>query len=221
MNFLGIDTSSDVISISFSLKGELVLDFNHYQPKSASIVLVYIDKFLKKFSCKLKDFHALVVGIGPGSFTGLRVSCSITKAFSLSLNVPIIAIGSFYSLATPFKEKYSKIAVISDAKRNLIYATSFLVKGNRLRRERKENLYSLNEFLKEKEDYFFVTTHQFLRQKIKEINPSISFFPKDVKPKAAHLVSLAREYYQQGRFTPPDKLEPLYIYPKECQIKNV
>lgn len=221
MNLLGIDTSTEVISISFCVEDKVVVNFNRRVPASASKVLVYLDKLLKKSSYRLQDFQAFVVGIGPGSFTGLRVACSIIKAFSIALGIPIIAIGSFYSLANRFKNRYKKLAVISDAKRNLVYAATFIVKENKIKKEEREGLYTLKDFLKGREDYLFLTNSESLRKEIKKINPFVSVHPKDVWPQAKELVGLAKQYYQQRRFTPLDKLEPLYIYPKECQIKNV
>jgi tRNA threonylcarbamoyl adenosine modification protein YeaZ len=218
MNLLGIDASSENISFALMKDKDVIFDFNRKMKFGASRVISYIEKYIRKGILNLKEIDAFIVGAGPGSFTGLRISFSIIKAFSISLNIPIISIGSFFSSAYPFKEKYKKIAVISDARRNLIYGTSFLVKDGILYQEKKERLVTIEGFAREKRDYFFVTSDIYLREKVLKIDRKIKFYPRVIYPKAKYLLLLAKDSYYKKKFTPLEKFEPLYIYPKTCQI---
>jgi tRNA threonylcarbamoyladenosine biosynthesis protein TsaB len=49
-----------------------------------------INKQLKKINQNLNDIQGIVVYKGPGSFTGLRIGCSVANALAYSLAVPIV-----------------------------------------------------------------------------------------------------------------------------------
>ncbi len=221
MNLLAVDTSSELISFAVVLKGKVIFDFNRRKKHAASRLIVYIKNALKKLGLSVKDFDAFCVGKGPGSFTGLRISFSIIKAFSISLEKPVIGIGSFFGCAAQIKHKYERIAVASDARRNLIYGAPFRVKDGKIIREKKEALYKPDDFLERYKDYTLCTYDSFLRNKASQVDHTINVYPKDIWPKAKYLAMLAKEYYLEEKFTPLRKLEPLYIYPRDCQVKRI
>lgn len=218
-NLVAIDASSQNLSLAVIDRGELKVNFNRRMKFGASELVPFLEKELKRVSFNLKNADAFIVGAGPGSFTGLRISFSVIKAFSLSLNKPVIKLSSFFSLAYPFKDKQEKIVVISDARRNLIYVAEFNSNHGVLRRKGGEQLTELETFCKLRQDYFFVTYDEHIREKVLSLYPKITFHPKNVWPKACLLLEEARDYYLKKKFTPLDRLEPLYLHPKTCQIR--
>lgn len=62
--------------------------------RQASELLPRLLVLLARAGRDLRDATALAVGIGPGSFTGLRVSMSLTKGMALALRVPVVGIPS-------------------------------------------------------------------------------------------------------------------------------
>jgi len=60
-----------------------------YQSPRQQRVLEVIEKVLKKKKAKLKDISEIEVNLGPGSFTGLRVGCTIANTLGWVLKVPI------------------------------------------------------------------------------------------------------------------------------------
>ena len=219
MNALAIDTSSDNVSLSLMRKGKIIVDFNRRMARSSSRIIYYLKRHLKE-SIDMKKIDVFVVGAGPGSFTGLRISFSIIKGLSLALDKPVISIGSFFSPAYFFKKKKDKIAVITNAGRSLIYAASFKTANNKLKIETKEKLTTLKEFMPRKKDYFFITYNKKLREQVLDLYPQTEFCPYDSYPRAKHLLFIAGEFYNQGRFTSLERLKPLYLYPKTCQIRG-
>lgn len=220
MNLFGIDATSSNLSIYAVYKGKIIININKQLKFGASHLVEYIEKSLNKSGFKLDDFDAYVIGAGPGSFTGLRISFSIIKAFAMALNKPVISLSSFYSCAYPFCGTKEKIAVISDARRNLIYFAAYKSKNAKLLRQGKVQLLCLDEVLAKK-DYFFVTYDSNLRDKILEIDSNIDFCPEDVYPNARYLLFEAQNYYSRGKFSSVDKLKPLYLHPKTCQVRKV
>ncbi|MCM8824395.1 MAG: tRNA (adenosine(37)-N6)-threonylcarbamoyltransferase complex dimerization subunit type 1 TsaB [Candidatus Omnitrophica bacterium] len=216
MNLLGIDTSTDMVSLAMMVDNKIILDFNRNQPYGASKAIVYIKKFLNKLSIDLDIFDVFVLGAGPGSFTGLRISFSLIKAFSLALGKPVVKLGSFYSYASQVKHNASKIAIVTDAKRKMVYATTMRIKNGVIVRERREALYSLKDFIKRYRDYLFVTNSEYLRGECK--NYGVEIYPKDIWPNAKELLLLTKEL-SPLEFTPLNRLEPIYVYPQDCQVR--
>ncbi|MFH1768984.1 MAG: tRNA (adenosine(37)-N6)-threonylcarbamoyltransferase complex dimerization subunit type 1 TsaB [Candidatus Omnitrophota bacterium] len=221
MNLLAIDTSTEMVSIAVMLKGRIVFDFNRCENYGASRLVVYLKDIFDKLSLKAKVFDAFVVGAGPGSFTGLRLSFAVIKAFSMAVNKPVISTGSFLSCAWQVKDKFRRLAVVSDARRGRIYAAAFKTGGDKVRREKKEALYTPLDFISKHKDYTFITCDRRLRDVLFAQEDAVDFYRKDIWPKARALLSLAGEEYKKGRFTPMDKLQPLYIYPDDCQVKAI
>lgn len=220
MNILAIDSSSENLSISMLWRQKVLFDFNRHFKFGASKLVYFIDKNLSKHNISLNDIDVFAIGQGPGSFTGLRVSFSVIKAFMISLNVPVVSIESFFSMAFPFIKDHKKIAVISDARRGLVYASSFTVKDNLLKREEKASLASLRDFVRGKSEYFFVTYDKHLYKELSEINPEINFNQKVVYPKAKYYLKIAENLAKKKRFIAVGDLEPLYLHPKTCQIRG-
>jgi len=221
MNLLAFDTSTELISLAVMLKGNVVYKYYRRKKYGASSLIADIQSALDKLGATLNTFDAFCVGAGPGSFTGLRISFSIIKALSVALEKPVISISSFKACAVQLGNKYERIAVIADAKRNLIYAASFRRRGSKITREKKEALYPLDDFLKKYRGYTFCTYNSFLREKALLADDSLDFYSKDVWPKADNLILLAKDYYLEKKFVSLDKLEPLYVYPKDCQIRKI
>jgi len=220
MNLLAFDTSTELISLAVMLKGNVVYKYSRRKKYGASSLIAYIKSALDKLGVTLNTFDAFCVGAGPGSFTGLRISFSIVKAFSAAMEKPVISISSFKTCAAQLGDKYGRIAVIADAKRNLIYGAPFKKRSGKITREKKEALYPLDDFLKKYREYTFCTYNSFLRERTLLADDSLNFYSKDVWPRADSLILLAKDYHLEKKFTPLEKLEPLYVYPKDCQVKS-
>lgn len=53
------------------------------------VILPLIDQLLKEQKVDLKDLSSIIVNVGEGSFTGLKVGLSIANALSFSLKIPV------------------------------------------------------------------------------------------------------------------------------------
>lgn len=89
-----------------------------------------IEQLCKQINCQLDQISAIVVGNGPGSFTGLRIGFSLAKALAQGLEVPLFVYSSLaaaayvYSLQNP-DNLSKKIMPILDAKRDQYFAGGY------------------------------------------------------------------------------------------------
>ena len=103
MNYLAIDTSSDICSVSVFLNGNA----ETLEQKNVKEHSEYMPPFCKKLLgdnlSKKIDFIAL--SIGPGSYAGLKTSSSFAKGLSMAINKPIIPVETFKGMNLSIKNE--------------------------------------------------------------------------------------------------------------------
>jgi len=66
--------------------------------KQSENLHTYIEWALEGAEISLKEIDAVSIGMGPGSYTGLRIGTASAKGFCFGLNVPLIAVNSLESM---------------------------------------------------------------------------------------------------------------------------
>ena len=83
------------------LEGERVLGerFLMTERNHSVQLMPEIDKLLQGSGLRARDLHAIVVGEGPGSYTGTRIAVTVAKTFAWSLDVPLYAVSTLEAMA--------------------------------------------------------------------------------------------------------------------------
>ena len=89
----------------------------------------------------MADIDALAIGIGPGSYTGLRIGLSVAKALCLSLEIPLITVSTLQTIAAEAALKHklgSSVTILSmmDARRNEVYLGAYSADGRQILQDR-------------------------------------------------------------------------------------
>lgn len=219
MKWLAVDCASENLSLCGLDGNKTLFELNRRMRFGASELVVYLKRYLDKQSMEVKDFDAFVVGSGPGSFTGLRISFSVIKAFVLTTQKPVISLESFYACAYAVRKQAQKLMVISDARKNLLYRGVFISKNGTIDKQGKINLVSLDELAPE-HDSLIVTFQATLRDQIRQCYPKLRLYDEDVYPRSRYLLPFAEILYNKRKYTTLEKLQPLYVHPKTCQIRS-
>lgn len=74
----------------------------------------------------LSDLELLVVGAGPGSFTGLRIGYGYVKGLAYALKLPVQQISSLAGMAKPNITEGTLIVACSDARREQLFTEGYL-----------------------------------------------------------------------------------------------
>ena len=83
-----IDTT-DRYLIKLGMSDKKIKWFEKETDKQSEDLLVFLDKILKDKKLKIGDIDAILVNIGPGSFTGVRVGVTVANTLSWSLDIPV------------------------------------------------------------------------------------------------------------------------------------
>jgi tRNA threonylcarbamoyl adenosine modification protein YeaZ len=93
-----------------------------------------VDRALAEADIALAAVERVVVTIGPGSFTGIRIGVAAARGFALSLNIPAVGVTTLEVMAAVAREMNPGKPVLAaiDAKREEIYLQSFDANGHPL-----------------------------------------------------------------------------------------
>ena len=96
---LFFDTSSEKLNVSL-VKDDNVLYEKQIETQNdhSSYLVPYIDEAFKNNNMNFKDVDRIIVGIGPGSFTGTRIAITVAKTYGYTQNIPIFGISSLETM---------------------------------------------------------------------------------------------------------------------------
>jgi tRNA threonylcarbamoyladenosine biosynthesis protein TsaB len=175
-------------------------------------LLIEIKILLKLARAQLQDLDAIAVGCGPGSFTGIRLACSIAQGLAFSNNLKTIQISSLEVLAKNINTKLGAEPIVSivDARMQQLYIGEFSYS--------KEGLVSSNIFVLPVEEFnssvyeentFFVGDGcDLVRKELSEISTNIFLN----LPLAEDLLSIAKDKYTNNELLEPAELLPMYLF---------
>ena len=184
-----IDTSSKILYISF-----LVNDKEIYQVATtglnnhSEILIADIQKGFEICNLEVKDFDEIIVGIGPGSYTGLRVGLTVAKMFSWTLQIPLYTVSSLDVLASGYLDQDGIYAIVASAKRDSIYGKVIKVQSRRQTVLLPDQFTDIDSFKKKIEQYDYVLIDQ----------NNYCFNPRNIKTeKVEDLHQLTPNYLQK------------------------
>ncbi len=181
-----------------------------------------VQELLAQSHLTLGELDAIAVGLGPGSFVGVRIGVATAKGLAFGAGLPLIGLPSSASLALSAAAA-GRVAVAVDAKKGQVYAALYRIEGGAL----VESLL----------DPCALDPDQALAR-FQELGPLEArigdgferfaefFAPLDATPLAAPLLStagmarLALVELVAGRFADADSLVPLYARRSEAEVKR-
>lgn len=100
MHVLAFDTSTDITAVAVTRDGQVLAEAHEpSQEKHAEILLSRVQACLARAGLALAEIDLFAVGIGPGSFTGVRVGLATAKGFALGTGKPVRGESSLSTLA--------------------------------------------------------------------------------------------------------------------------
>jgi tRNA threonylcarbamoyladenosine biosynthesis protein TsaB len=225
MNILAIDTSTKNFSAAVSKDGRILSSVNKRLEKTLSTSIVPILETIVKKSVKsLSHIDGFAVGLGPGSFTSLRVGLSTIKAFSMALDKPVVGISSLDVMAAAVKDKDVEVVVLSDARREMVYSCFYKKKNGVLNRSSKYALGPISEILpKIKKDMVLTGDAVKIYQEVLKTHAGkksgvVFLSSREVYPQAKFLTALALKRFREKDVDDPAAIVPMYLYSADCQV---
>jgi tRNA threonylcarbamoyladenosine biosynthesis protein TsaB len=104
---LAVSTATRVCSVALGRDGRCLAEREDRSEHltHAEVLNVFADEVLREAGLSLQDVDAFAVGIGPGSYTGLRIGLSAAKGWAFALERPVIGIPTLRTLVEAAREQ--------------------------------------------------------------------------------------------------------------------
>ncbi|MEI0842401.1 tRNA (adenosine(37)-N6)-threonylcarbamoyltransferase complex dimerization subunit type 1 TsaB [Brachyspira pilosicoli] len=225
-NILAFDTVSSSFSIALK-KDNNIIEVNKENIKNHNEELLPIlNSFLEENKISLNEINCIVMGIGPGSFTAIRIAFSTIKTICYAKNIPIIGASSLETLYQNIVSYNGIKLSMIDARKGSIYANIY--KDNNKIKENLDLTYeeavNLIKDISTKDDtitlcgdgfsknetYFIENLKEY---KLNKLDNSYNII------KASNSILISEERYNKRQFDNIFSLNPLYIRKSEAENK--
>ena len=148
---LGLETGSTIASIGLVNGGRIAASIARAVRSHGADLPAMVDELLGAAGVGIRDLSAIAIGIGPGSFTGLRVGLSYAKGLSAGARIRIVGIPSLDAIALcgsalPTARPGVTICPILDARKGEVYTSLYEVVTDALEKVTGDLVVPLDEF---------------------------------------------------------------------------
>lgn len=208
-----VETSSRACSVAVSRGSEILFHQTRNEQYVHSAALVpMIGEGLKACDASPRDMDAVSVSIGPGSYTGLRVGLSTAKGICYAAGCPLIAVDTLQSLAWQAMELHTADVYVAalDARRMDAYLSVFDANRSYLAGPQFMTVTaeSLDQWW-QRGSRLVICGEGTEKWEMFSDLPEVAIIP--VSSDARHLVPLAAEAFEDGRFADLRTCVPVYV----------
>ncbi len=230
---LACDTSSRFLCLGLRAAGRWYTIDLECERLHSRLLMPLVERMLAAAQVSVQHIDVFACGIGPGSFTGIRVGLSAFKGLAFACAKPLIGISSLDIIArnagvlrasVPEAAAYGEVVAASDAKRGLVYWCHYRIVAAGFRRSCAYRLDPVGVFVRDvpRRSIIVGDALGILAPSLRESGGDFFCASKDYWYPHAHLMPplIQEQQRRKGLITDPAQVMPLYLYPQECQVKR-
>jgi len=124
MKILALETATDPGSVALWRDGRIVARSCPDDLSNSASLLPVAEAMLKEESLAFADIDGIAFGAGPGSFTGLRVSCGVAQGLAVARGLPLLGVGTLEAMSLAAESE--RVIVVLDARMGEVYFGVFV-----------------------------------------------------------------------------------------------
>jgi tRNA threonylcarbamoyladenosine biosynthesis protein TsaB len=216
-NLLALDTSTPRAALAVvTASGALRTAAPDPSARHGRALVPAVAALLAEAGLTVAGLDGLVVGLGPGSYTGLRIGLTAAKTLAYALNKPLAGLDSLEVVARNAPDDTRRVAVIADAQRGDLYAADFAraSAGSPLERLGPTRVIPLDRWAADLPAETLVLGPAAALERIVAALPPHARLPDDPAhhwPDPRQLAELAVDVWRSGRREEIWFLEPVYL----------
>ncbi len=224
---LGLDTASATASLAIVAHGKVLAEVARSAASHGAGLPAAVAEVVDRAGITLKDLHGIAVGIGPGSFTGLRVGLAYAKGLVFALECALIGIPSFDCLALAAFEQChpvegTLICPIVDARKGEVYANIYRARADRLDNISQPLVIKLQNLFPELSDGVILIGDSKAKEAsllLSERGIQSTVLDEGMNSRGRYVAALGAEGMARGVTEIPAIVEPLYVRTAEATFK--
>jgi len=123
LKFLAFDTATEWCSAALWVDGTCTWRAVHAGQKHSDMLVPMLFELLAEAGLGLPQMDAIVYGMGPGSFTGLRIASGVAQGLALGADLPVLGISTLETLAE--EASHDQVLACLDARMNEVYVALY------------------------------------------------------------------------------------------------
>lgn len=229
---LAIDASTEHCSVALCVDGQRLADVCETPKSHANVLLPMVDNILSEAGISLPELQAIVVSLGPGSFTGIRIGIGVVQGLAYGAKLPVIGFSSLETLAwraiastqsTSGKPDHGTIILpCLDARMDEVYWAAYaygIDTISEVLRPRVSSIDELNTYIQQLDTSCIGAGHGWLVPNAVNVEVCDS----KLLPNAAAMLDLVEQYqYHQKPLSEfsAASIEPLYLRNEVTWVKR-
>jgi len=198
MTILALEFSSDKRSVAIARNGSVFSETVETGGRSTA-AFTMIERVLKEAKLDREDIETIAVGLGPGSYTGIRAAIALAEGWKLARNVNVTGVSSVAAIVSVAQTEsiFGPVSVVVNAQRGEFYCATYDIAETAWTEIAPLKILSQEQVLS-------------LSQGLVIIGPEAPKFAEGrlVFPAASALAKLAAI---QTEFPATEQLEPIYL----------
>ncbi len=124
---LAIDTSTMLASVALLRDGRMLSRESSGVQTHSQLILPLLQELLADAGIALAECNAIAIGVGPGSFTGVRTACGIAQGLAFGANLPVVPVVTLEAMAEACRETSGATDVLTvlDAQMREVYSAQY------------------------------------------------------------------------------------------------
>lgn len=226
---LAIETATSIGGVALFEGGRLLAEYRSRMPMThAERVMVLVDRVLRDAAVRPVEIGALVLSIGPGSFTGLRVGINTAKGFAAGEDLRVAAVSTLETLGGNIPSPGALVCAMLDAKKGEVYTALFRIGENGLPERITDDgvlpadlaVGDISGRCSESVIFLGDGAEKYRHNIQVKLGERALFVPEELgHPSPAVLGRLGWIRLQQGALEDIHTLEPVYLRRSEAEVK--
>jgi tRNA threonylcarbamoyladenosine biosynthesis protein TsaB len=200
MTILALEFSSSQRSVALTCEGSFFVETIE-TPGRGTAAFSLIEKLLARAKVEREQVETIAVGLGPGSYTGIRAAIALAQGWQLARGINTVGVSSAAALAAraQAEKKFGRLNIVINAQREEFYLAGYDISETACVEIAPLKILPLADL------------QSRARQGERFIGPEAAQFFEaglEIFPRALEVAQLAMA---QNHFLPGEKLEPIYL----------
>lgn len=236
MPYIAIDTSTSALSVAVGERGKLLGETNTLLSRNHSVTMMpALEGLMSNLEITPDQIKGVIVGRGPGSYTGVRIAVTAAKAFAYALNIPLVGVSTLDGMARHGQMGDALVVPMIDARRKQAYTAMYERQNGEFIKITEDALLTLDTIITKINSRMAVrrldkkpaqvlligdAAHNHQAELTERLGDKARVAPTGHDfPRAAHLLEAGIALIEAGETHDPDTFAPEYLQLVEAEVK--